>query len=498
MNRLMLFRQLRRNNKLGYRRNPAFEQSKVAKALMWVGAGFMAIYLIFFGVMFSMVANEQDEPGAIMAIMPLLLLIDFGARFAVQQTPAVLVKPYLLLPLPKQTVVETFLLTSVLSSYNWLWLCLFIPYGIIIWAGCASFGTMLLVVLSGLLLIMLNSQWYLMIRTLIGRSLLWWLLPIALNLVYFLPLMLGTKSADAAFDAMSDGLAFAGAQWWFPLLCLLLLCGLFLANRRMQSAFIYEEIAKEEKTEGAMKNVSQFLFFERFGETGEYLKLELKSILRNKAMRSRCIMSLGLIVVLSLIVSYTTIYDGRMMTNFWCFYCFALYGITSLVKIMGPEGNYMDLLMTHRENILTLLRAKYYFHCAITVVPFLIMLPAVIEGKFTWLMMLAYMMLCCGFMYFVMFLLAIYNKQTLPLNQKITGKGNVENGQQLILELVALLGPLALVALLLLFLDATTTYIVLLVIGLAFVATHPLWLRYVYNRMMARKYENLEGFHATR
>ncbi len=494
--RIQLFRLLRRNNKLGYRRSPAFEQSVVAKVLMVLGAGFMGVYLIFFGTILAMPANESQEPGILLALMPIFLGIDFLMRFMVQQTPAMLVKPYMLLPLPRYTVVETFLFTSLISGYNWLWLLLFVPYAIVTFAGGASLLTVIGVILSGMLLIMANSQFYLLVRILVGRSLLWWLLPIAVYGSFWLPM---TFDSDfRAWGAMVDWLAMACESLWCPLLCLALLALMLWINRAMQYRFVFEEISREEKKATAMKHVSQFTFLERFGQTGEYLKLEIKSIMRNKAIRARVMMSLGLIVVFTLIIAYTDVYDGKMMLNFWCFYCFAIYGMTALVKVMGPEGNYIDLLMTHQENILSLLKAKYYFHVAILLVPLVLMMPAVIAGKFSLLMMLAYMLLSSGMLYFMLFQLAVFNKQTLPLDQKITGKNNVENGMQLVIELVAMFSPLVLVALLILLFSETTAYWVLVVVGLALTLAHPLWLRNIYKRMMARKYENLEGFHASR
>jgi hypothetical protein len=165
---------------------------------------------------------------------------------------------------------------------------------------------------------------------------------------------------------------------------------------------------------------------------------------------------------------------------------------------MCPEGNYIDLLMTHRENILSLLRAKYYFHCAILVVPFVIMLPAVIMGKFTLLMMMSYLTLSAGFVYFILFHLAIYNNQTMPLEQKMTGKGNIENGRQLIIELVAFIVPALLVTLLQLVFSQMIAFLVQSAIGVVFMLTHSVWLRSVYRHMMIRRYENLEGFYASR
>lgn len=492
---LQTFRLLRRNNRISFRRSPIFEQSMVAKVLMLFGAGIMAIYLIFIGIAMSVVANESAEPATLLLALPVFLLIDFGMRFIVQHTPAMLLKPYMLLPLPRRSVIDTFLLSSVFSGYNLLWLFLFVPYAYITLSGEATFFQALAVLVSGMLLVMANSQWYLLVRTLVARSILWWLLPLAVYGLLMLPIILGEESfTDEIFDA---GLAF-GATWWCVLLSLVILLALLWVNRGMQYRFAYEEICREEKKPAAMKKVYSFSFLDRYGQIGEYLKLELKSNIRNKAIRSRVIMSVTLIAVLSLIITYTDMYDGFYMLNFWCYYCFAIYGMTSLVKIMGPEGNYIDLLMVHHENILALLKAKYFFHVAILVLPFLIMLPAVIGGKFSLLMMLAYMFLSSGVLYMVLFQLAVYNKQTLPLEQKITGKNNIENGLQLVIELIAMFIPVVLVAVLLIFLEEDTAYIIMAAIGLLVTIAHPLWLRNIYNRMMVRKYDNLEGFHASR
>jgi len=379
-------------------------------------------------------------------------------------------------------------------GYNWVWLALYLPYAFIVLCGGASFATALLIILCGILLTLANSQFYLIVRTLTARSVLWWVLPILVYGGFWLSAAIDVKWMDKQIDFLCD----FTATWYFFLFCVVLLAGLFWVNRWMQFRYVREEIMKQEKKEAAMKKVYQYTFLERFGQTGEYLKLELKSIFRNKAIRSRVIMSLALIIVLTLLISYTSMYDGKMMLNFWCFYCFGLYGMTTLVKIMGPEGNYIDLLMTHKENILSLLKAKYYFHVAILIVPMLLMMPAVIAGKFSMLMMLAYLLLSSGLLYFTLFQLAVYNKQTIPLNQKITGKNNVENGVQMIIQMLAMFSPLVLVAALVLLFNETTAYLVLGTIGLIMTLAHPLWLRHIYVRLMKRKYENMEGFHASR
>ena len=126
------------------------------------------------------------------------------------------------------------------------------------------------------------------------------------------------------------------------------------------------------------------------------------------------------------------------------------------------------------------------------------MLPAVFTGKYTILMLFAYMLLTAGFLHFIIFQLAVYNKQTLPLQLKVTAKGNFENGMQLVIELFALFGPVLITGLGYLLVGLTYTYIFMCIVGLAFIIAHPIWIRNIYTRMMKRRYENLEGFMNTR
>lgn len=488
MNRIALLRLLRHNQHLGFKRSPAFEQGMIAKVLSFLGGFMFVVYLILIGSVFGLTAKTEGA-GMLMALMPFVVIIDFFMRFVVQQTPDMLVKPYILLPISKFTVIECFLLTSLTSVYNLLWLFLPMSFSVMALIGGCLWSDVLLVFFASFLVTLSNSQFYLLMRTFINRSLWWWLVALPILALPFAPCLVWDM--ETVFNSYS-------AHGTHPVLMPLLLAVLSVLiwlNRKLQFRYVYEEISKAETSR---VRVAEFTFLNRYGEIGEYLKLEIKSVMRNKVMRAKFWSSLGLVVVFSGLIAYTSVYNDTFSTHFWCFYCFALYGVTSLVKIMCPEGNYIDLLMTHRENILSLLRAKYYFHCAIMIVPFIIMLPAVFMGKFTLLMMLSYLTLSAGLVYFILFHLAIYNNQTLPLEQKMTGKGNFENGRQLILELLAFAAPALLVTLLQWVFSQTTAFLIQSAIGIVFILTHPLWLRSVYRHMMKRRYQNLEGFYASR
>jgi len=504
MKRLEIIRELRRHRKLAEKRAIDYERNKTAKYVLMFLGGFVIVYLIFFAVIFSLVANESTSETAIelmMGISPYILLVDFLFRFVAQQTPSQIVKPYVLLPIPKSTCIDTFVGTSLFTWGNAIWFAMLIPYAIMSVLFVEGFWPTVGFLVCFYLLILANSQWYSIVRTLINNSLVYWLVPIVVYAIVALPVLLkggSEKGFENFFDLyagigtkISDGsaLPYLGA--------LALLVVLVAINRRLQMANVMREISKTEQTK--LHSVSQFAYFDRFGEVGQYLKLEIKSILRNKNPRKGFVMATAIVLMFSLIIALTDVYDGQFMTNFWCVYNFVIYGSMQLTRVMCNEGNYIDCLMVRRENILKLLRAKYIFNTAILVLPFVLMLPTVFAGKWSILMLVAYAVFTAGFQYFILFQMAVYNKQTVPLNTKFISKSGMENNYyQVVVQMLAFFLPIVLISVLQLFLSDTVAYLIILLIGIVFVVTQPLWMRNIYNRMMQRKYVLMEGFRSSR
>ena len=84
----------------------------------------------------------------------------------------------------------------------------------------------------------------------------------------------------------------------------------------------------------------------------------------------------------------------------------------------------------------------------------------------------------------------------MPLNEKITTKGGAQTNYLLLAGIIiGLFSPLICIMALETFLEDNTAWLVMIAIGLGFVATHKLWLRDIYNRLMKRRYKNMESFH---
>ena len=74
MNRIQLYKLLRKNTNLSYRRSPAFEQNNWAKAMIYLGGAMFAIYLIMYGAIIGSVA--KGEAGIMIALAIVYLAID--------------------------------------------------------------------------------------------------------------------------------------------------------------------------------------------------------------------------------------------------------------------------------------------------------------------------------------------------------------------------------------------------------------------------------------
>ena len=497
-----LIRLLLRHRRIADNRSLSAMENKVAKFFIYLSMLILVIYLMGLAILFSQLTNSDNTATATENLfigMPFLLLVDFGMRFTMQQTPAHIIKPYILLPLPRYTCIDAFVYDSLISKGNFIWFAFLLPYALMSIVFSYGLATATQTMLLCLVLILINSQWYAIARTLIKQTELWWALPI---IIYGIEAMLYVGN-NAGWAQFTDIYSYVGAMLdkhnVLPILFgIIALAAIVLINRRLQYASIEKELMRSE-VKKSVKKVNKFAFFEKYGEIGLFMQLEMKLLLRNATPKKALKSGFFTMALLCAFIVLSDVYDSDGMTNFWGLYAFMIFGTMNLIGLMSYEGNYIDCLLTHRENILSLLKAKYIFYSLLLIAPFLLMLPAVISGKWSLLMLVSYMIFTMGFQFFIAFQTAVYNKITVPLNTKMTDKAGLKtNYIQIVLVVIVFIVPNILVNILQSVFSENVAYLTMLFIGLCFIATHRLWLRNVYNRLMKRKYANLEGFISSR
>lgn len=498
---------LRRHQKLSEHRSPLLTQGRVAKFMSYLMMALLVVYLIIIAITLALAATDLKSMTAyefMYSFLPFVATLDFFARFKLQQTPSQQVKPYVLLPIPRYTCIDFFIIRSMQSHGNLMLMFLYVPFALMAVVFAEGLWLTLLFLLGFYVIELIISQVYSIFRTLVNQSMVYWLGFIPVLAMIASPLFF-TKDWEFTinFDHLIRSYAHLGG-WickgngivWSAMLIILGIVATI--NRRIQHKYVYEELSREEKAI-KVSNSQRMKFMENWGLIGEFIRLEILSIRRNKNVRKIFISANVIVLMFSLICSFSSVYDELGMIRFWLIYNYAIYGSMLLLRVMTFEGNYIERLMMGHHAIEQLLRAKFYIYSAILLLPTLLMLPMVITGKASLLMLLSYMIFTAGVDNFLFLQLAVYNKQSAPLNQKITGKMMVENSWTMIfIEILAFTMPILIVKVFSLFASENTAYIILLSIGLVFIVTHRLWLGNIYKRLNTRKYENIEAMMATR
>lgn len=494
-----LYKIIKQNQKLAEKRNPAFDTNRFAKFLMYFMIVYWAALFLFFGVMLPVMFEElvpNMEPYHIMNQgFIYVMLADFLMRFMAQPSVSQEIKPYLLMPIKRKKLISMLLLKSGLDSYNFMWFFVYVPFAFLTVIRFYGFGGMFLYLLGIWLIFVFNNYWYLLCKLLLGEKTLWLLLPIlvfgALGAAEFL--LDGLPISRFTMDLGEGFIEGNPLSFLFILACIGIL---FFINLKLQQRMIYNEISKKEDTK--IKHVSEYKFLDKYGEVGEYLRLEIKLITRNKTVKTQFRMGLIVMLGFSFALAFTDVYDGSYMTSFICLYNYAVLPIMTLGQVMSFEGNYIDGLMSRKESIFNLLRAKYYLTTLIILVPFLIMFFPIAKEKITLLTAIAYLIFVAGFVFFMLLQLAVYNTRTLPLNANLMKSNKSSNWIQGLITGCAFMLPLLIDKLLSALLPEEVAHIILIVIGLGFIATHNLWIKNIYKRFMKRRYKNMEEFRASR
>ena len=494
-----LYKIIKQNQKLAEKRNPAFDTNRFAKFLIYFMIVYWAAIFLFLGVslpfMFEGLVPNMEPYHIMNQGFIYVMLADFLMRFIGQPSVSQEIKPYLLMPVKRKKLISLLLLRSGLDSYNFMWFFVYVPFAFLTIIRFYGFGGMFLYLIGIWLVFVFNNYWYLLCKLLLGEKTLWLLLPTAvfgaLGAAEFL--LDGLPISRFTMDLGEGFIEGNPLSFLFMLACIGVL---FFINLKLQQRMIYNELSKKEDTK--IKRVSEYKFLDKYGEVGEYIRLELKLIARNKTVKTQFRMGLIVMLGFSFALAFTDVYDGSYMTSFICLYNYAVLPIMTLGQVMSFEGNYIDGLMSRKESIFNLLRAKYYLTTLIILVPFLIMMFPIAKGKITLLAAIAYLIFVAGFVFFMLLQLAVYNTRTLPLNANLMKSNKSSNWIQGLVTGCAFMLPLLIDKLLSALLQEEVAHIILILIGLGFIATHNLWIKNIYKRFMKRRYQNMEEFRASR
>ena len=433
----------------------------------------------------------------IYALIPVFLFIDYLFRYTTDHRLLMHIRPYLLLPLPKHSYTDYLILRQliVFKNVNLLFIC--IPFGVKTVIPELGASAMIGYTAGLYLLFLINGQFFQFTQVLTARGLRNWLIPILTYLSIAIITIFFPSPQSYLHRWAEIGNAMIRGEVWIYAVMIFLLIGMILLNRNVLEHRILQEqyTAAPDKHN---KNSINLTIFDRFNQIGEYLKLEVWGILRNKRLRLIFFFNTFGIFIFSLITAFDPESD-MVKINGFVYYSFIIYGLSSLSRIMCYEGNYYECLLMQRNSIQNLLLAKYYFYTALLLIPLLVFLPVALIGKISFWTILSYALFAAGVAYRILFQMAVYNKVTFSMQATHTGKNANTNYIQLIVTIITIISPFPITALGTWWLNQPIlTNTILSLLGIIFITTHRRWISSISRKMKANQYEQLEGFQKSR
>lgn len=346
------------------------------------------------------------------------------------------------------------------------------------------------------LLMVANAYWSVLVRTLQRRHMVWVLLPVG---CYVLLAVGGFFYSYVSDFSMALGEALIQGRILAYLGILVVIALLAFLNSRVQMACIYSELNRREKMP-QVKHAGRYRFLNHFGLTGEYMKLELKMIFRNKAPKKNFQMMTVIIVLFALsLLGFRHAGEEEFFSlHLYVVYCFMGYAISILSRIMAYEGNYLDGLLMHRGSLLYLFRGKYYVYCLLLVIPLMCMLPALILGSISVLLVFSQLVYTAGVTFPVIMLLVLMNRKTAPLDASLMGKGQWNSPYQALSVAFAFFAPIAICRILFIWMEPSTAYLVCTLLGVPGIVLHPLWCKLLYRKVFQKRHSLMEDLRETR
>jgi len=297
-------------------------------------------------------------------------LMDLLMRYFLQKFPVLTVKSYLTLPFKKSSLSHYVLFRSLGSFFNWLPLFFLVPFFFkeILSAYPA---TALSFALFSIGMVVFNNFLSLWITKNMAVKNGWsGIVIIGLLVLFFLEY----KGYFSLFEYMKNGVAMVLASPVFSAIPLVLSGGLYL--------FLHYFFKKElylEKAQSAQNLVGSNLsigWFDRFGDAGKLMDLELKLILRSKRARSYFMMSIMMLFYPLFFISmgeeikenpYILLMIGLFITG--------MMAINHGQIILSWNSLHFDLLMSRGHRIYDIFKGKYLFLALTCLLTFVLGLP---------------------------------------------------------------------------------------------------------------------------
>jgi hypothetical protein len=422
-----------------FRRSSFFEKGLAIKILMALAALYFAGIAILAGVgvffIFKKAIPDQDPFVLINNYMIYWVLGDLALRYFMQQLPVMNIKPMLLLPLKRASVIRFLLLKTSFSFFNILPLLFFIPLAIVLMAQ----GYTILMVLVWFLSILAISFSINFLNFILNKN----------NTAFYVVIAFLTSFVGLQYFGIFDITPYTGVVFYSfyelgytALLPLGLVIILFKANYRLLRKNFYVDGAVKAKKEKFRNYNLEFL--NRFGKLATFLKNDVKMITRNARPKQVLLMSFFFLFYGLIFFTQDTYKDMPAILAFAAIFVTGGFLITFGQLVPSWDSEYYKLMMSQNISYKKYLESKWLLMALACAISFILSTPYIYFGWDIYAMIAAGASFNIGLNSFITLYGGALNRVPVELNQKAKAFSNTQgfNPTQLLISLPKILGPM--------------------------------------------------------
>lgn len=289
-----------------FKRSSSFKANLAIKIIIGIAAFFYSLLILFLGVAaFFGLKEEGLEP--FVTINHYLIywwVADLLVRYMLQKTPAMRVRPFLALPLSKNKITHYLLGKSAFSFFNFYPFLFFLPFSITLLFNGYSIIGVLAWHFTLMALTFFNNYLNLAVN---NKNAIFATLAIAIVAAGFLHYF---QLLDITLYTAPIFLSFFHFPWLF-----FIVLGFTILVYRYNFHYFRKSLYLDTVVQSKSKavQIKDYTWLDRFGVMGNFLKNDLRLILRNKRSRNTLWLSIFFLFYGLLIFTSPTYEDS----NFW-------------------------------------------------------------------------------------------------------------------------------------------------------------------------------------
>jgi len=416
-------------------------------------------------------------------------LADLLMRFFLQKLPVMNIKPLLVLPIKRRSILHYVLGKSAVSFFNFLPLFAVIPFGIMLILEEYSTTTAVVWMVTMVIFTLIINFLNIIIES---RS--------AETELSFLPIVLIASGLFALnyFEVVSfssllaNGINAIDANPILILIPLTILGVVYYLNYAFLMKKLYVDGSLKAKTQTA--STSDMAWTRRFGTIAPFLQLDLKLLWRNKRPRSSIfILIIGL--AYGLFFYPNPVYQGLE----WLFVFVGIFVTGIFIINFGQfipawDSAYYKLLMSQNIKYKEYLNSKYTLMVMSSIIMFVLSIPYVYFGWKILLIHFAAMVYNVGINTYIILLAGSFNRKKIDLTQRAAFNYQGTGAVQWLVGFPLLFVPVGLFFAPYKFIGFEAGVAFLIILGATGIVFHQKIMRFIVTKYLNSKYKMISAF----